>query len=123
MPIDKDVVIIGSEGFLNILRDCSGKDPIILGKPGHLLGTELIDLFNIKDTKRTLFIGDSLHNDIQFAINTGFQTLFVLSGSGTMEEMLALPDKSKPDYIAESLADFIQFFEMIESNKFLHCNK
>lgn len=114
MPVSKNFVTIGPGGFIEILRMASGKEPVILGKPGALLGEDLIELFGLKNKRhRALFIGDSVHSDIKFAKSCGFQALFVLSGACSMEDMLQLPEASKPDYIADGLADFNEFFETL----------
>lgn len=60
------------------------------------------------DPKRALFIGDALVQDIQFGISCGFQTLFVLTGATTKEQMLTLPEELKPDFYADGMVDFLK---------------
>jgi farnesyl diphosphate phosphatase len=60
-----------------------------------------------------------LDQDINFADKCGFQKLLVLSGV-TSKEILHDPkhtDNFLPDYYANSLADFIQFFSDHNNSK------
>ncbi|XP_055844841.1 uncharacterized protein LOC129911159 [Episyrphus balteatus] len=110
-PVTKDLVVIGPSGFIQLLKENTGKDPIVLGKPGPLLGKFLKEHFEIKDPKRAIFFGDALEQDIKFGNACGFQTLLMLSGATTKEQMLALPEEHKPDYYANNIEDLKQLFE------------
>lgn len=115
MPIAKDVLVPGVEELIDYMENYTGKKSIILGKPGEQLGHHIMDLFNISCPKRNLFIGDNLSTDIGFANSLGFQTLFVLSGVHSYEDMMKAKAENKPTYFADGVVDFIQFFE--ELNK------
>lgn len=109
-PVTKELVVIGPAGFIQLLKENTGKDPIILGKPGPLLGKFLKEHFQIEDPKRAIFFGDALVQDIKFGISCGFQTLLMLSGATTKEQMLALPEDQKPDYYANNIEDLMKLF-------------
>lgn len=107
--VTKDVRIIGPGFFSSILVEASDKVPIVLGKPGKELGNQLLHHQNIKEPQRVLMIGDMLAQDIRFGCLCGFQTLLVLSGGTTLEQLQAETDAEQlPDYYADSLADFLQ---------------
>ncbi|XP_055914550.1 uncharacterized protein LOC129947844 [Eupeodes corollae] len=110
-PVSKDLVVIGPSGFIQLLKENTGKEPIVLGKPGPLLGNFLKEHFQIKDPKRAIFFGDALQQDIKFGISCGFQTLLMLSGATTKQQMLALPEELKPDYYANGIEDLKALFE------------
>ncbi|XP_005188744.2 uncharacterized protein LOC101887593 [Musca domestica] len=107
IPLDASHSMPGYIDFYNFLLKYSNKQPIVLGKPSLLLADILKERFNITQANRCLFIGDSLKMDINFGKNVGFQTLFVLSGGNTKEDMLNAPECNTPDYYAESVRDFM----------------
>ncbi|XP_073833196.1 uncharacterized protein [Musca autumnalis] len=107
IPLAVEHNIPGYLDFYNFLTKHSNKQPIILGKPSLLLADIIKERFNITDPKRCLFVGDSLEMDINFGKSVGFQTLFVLSGANTKEDMLNAPECNTPDYYADSVGDFM----------------
>lgn len=110
IPLVKDVLIPGPHAMITYMERYTGKKSIVLGKPGEQLGDHILELYNIKFPERNLFFGDNLSADIGFAKSLGFQTLFVLTGAHTFEDMMNAPDENKPNYYADSVADFVEFF-------------
>ncbi|XP_017063844.1 pyridoxal phosphate phosphatase [Drosophila eugracilis] len=109
LPVAKGVNIIGPGAFASILVEASGREPITLGKPGRALGELIIGHFKIDQPRRVLMIGDMLAQDIGFGRQFGFQTLLVLSGGCTREQLLAETNPLHiPDYYADSMADVTQ---------------
>lgn len=107
--VSKDMSIIGPGFFSSILVEASGKVPKVLGKPGKELGNQLLHHQNIKEPQSVLMVGDMLAQDIRFGSLCGFQTLLVLSGGTTLEQLQAETDPEQlPDYYADSMADFLQ---------------
>ncbi|XP_074662687.1 glycerol-3-phosphate phosphatase-like [Tubulanus polymorphus] len=87
----------------------SGRSPLFLGKPSeHCFDCIKRVHPNIRKSK-TLVIGDCLSTDILFAKKCGLDSLMVLTGQSTLDEI----DKHKrhslsyclPNYVAQSLAD------------------
>lgn len=106
LPVAKDVNIIGPGPFSSILVEASGKPALTLGKPGRQLGELLIQHYAISQPSRALMIGDMLAQDVSFGRQCGFQTLLVLSGGCTLEQLQAETDPDRiPDYYADSVAD------------------
>lgn len=71
--------------------------------------------FKVNEPKRVLLIGDILETDIVFGKMGGFQTMLVLTGCTKKEDMEVITNENeKPDYYADSVADFIEFFESIK---------
>eukprot|EP00099_Drosophila_melanogaster_P006830 NP_001259467.1 uncharacterized protein Dmel_CG15739, isoform B [Drosophila melanogaster] len=109
LPVAKEVNIVGPGAFASILVEASGKQPITLGKPGRELGDLLVEHYQIVQPSRVLMIGDMLAQDVSFGRQCGFQTLLVLSGGCSKEELLAETDPQRiPDYYADSVADVAQ---------------
>ncbi|KAH8303406.1 hypothetical protein KR059_009895, partial [Drosophila kikkawai] len=106
LPVSKEVNIIGPGPFASILEEASGKPPLTLGKPGRQLGELLVQHYAISQPSRALMIGDMLAQDVGFGRVCGFQTLLVLSGGCTLEQLQAETDPNHiPDYYADSVAD------------------
>ncbi|BFG01515.1 pyridoxal phosphate phosphatase [Drosophila madeirensis] len=109
LPVAKDVNIIGPGPFASILVEASSQQALTLGKPGRELGELLIKHLKISEPHRVLMVGDMLAQDIRFGRQCGFQTLLVLSGGCSLEQLQAetSPDLL-PDYYADSVADVAQ---------------
>lgn len=112
LPVSKDIQILGPGPYIKVLAEASGKTPILVAKPGKELADMLTDRFEIQDKSRSLMIGDMLEQDIGFGKVAGMQTLLVLSGGCSKEQMLenTNPDHH-PDYYADSMYDFVRFLE------------
>ncbi|XP_016995236.2 chronophin [Drosophila takahashii] len=111
LPVAKGVNIIGPGAFASILVEASGREGscITLGKPGRELGNLIVEHYKIDRPSRVLMVGDMLAQDIGFGRQFGFQTLLVLSGGCTREQLLAETDpRHIPDYYADSMADVAQ---------------
>ncbi|EDW57388.2 chronophin isoform X1 [Drosophila virilis] len=109
LPVAKGVNIIGPGAFASVLIEASGKQPTVLGKPGRALGDMLIQQHNVTMPSRVLMIGDMLAQDVRFGRMCGFQTLLVLTGGCTLDQLQAETcPEHLPDYYADSVADFIQ---------------
>ncbi|XP_061396518.1 uncharacterized protein LOC133332152 [Musca vetustissima] len=110
IPLAAGHTMPGYLDFYNFLIKHSNKQPIVLGKPSQLLADILKERFGISQPQRCLFVGDSLKMDINFGKSVGFQTLFVLSGANTKEDMLNTEECNQPDYYADSVGDFMELF-------------
>lgn len=70
---------------------------VVAGKPETPLMQQSIDRTH---AKRPLVIGDRLDTDIHGANNVGIDSLLVLSGVTTIEEILQAPIELRPTYLA-----------------------
>jgi hypothetical protein len=73
------------------------KPTLVAGKPEAPLMQQSIDRTN---AKRPLVVGDRLDTDIHGANNVGIDSLLVLSGVTTIEEILQAPPELRPTYLA-----------------------
>ncbi|XP_055680892.1 uncharacterized protein LOC129788675 [Lutzomyia longipalpis] len=108
MPLMPDLEFIGPAFFIKPLIESLSpeKKPIVLGKPGDALGGILMHQYGIENPKRVLFVGDIPESDVQFAHKSGFQSLLVLTGATSKEQMMNLDEgRLIPDYYADSIAD------------------
>ena len=83
----------------------------VCGKPNQAMYDVIASQQKI-DRRRTLFIGDRLNTDILFAGRAGFQSLLVLSGVSTMDDvhckessMSEEDQRSVPNYFSSSLGE------------------
>lgn len=114
IPFTKDIIMPGPGMMIEFLEKYSKKKGIVLGKPGDGLREYIKEVYNIKTPERYIFIGDNFITDIAFGKSLGFQTLHVLSGAHSYEDMMSAPDERRPNYYANSAADFIDFFKDLE---------
>ncbi|EDW57400.1 uncharacterized protein [Drosophila virilis] len=114
MPLAENLNVPGFYDFLQHVKRYTNRESISLGKPSPILGDMLKEIYNIQAPERCIFVGDMLVQDIQFGKSCGFQSLLVLSGSLTKEDMIAAPPEAQPDYYADSLADFIELFKNVQ---------
>ncbi|ETO05201.1 Alkaline phosphatase specific for p-nitrophenyl phosphate [Reticulomyxa filosa] len=77
---------------------------VICGKP-HALLYQLVQHQHQIDVKRSLMVGDRLNTDVQFGINCGMQTLLVLTGISTREDIQKY--RIKPNFILDSVKSII----------------
>ncbi|MBQ9736075.1 MAG: HAD-IIA family hydrolase [Clostridia bacterium] len=85
-----------------ILKTATGREPRFIGKPHP----EMLLLAVEKDgvTKEdAVMIGDRLYTDIASGVNAGIDTIFVLSGEGTLADAEVSPEK--PTYIMKDIGE------------------
>lgn len=84
-----------------MLYRATGRRPVFIGKPESAMAELAMKKTGIGRDK-TVILGDRLYTDIACGVNAGINTVFVLSGEGTMEDV----EKSdvKPKYIFENVA-------------------
>ena len=90
-----------------ILKTATGRMPRFIGKPHPemiLLAIEKAGL----EKKDAVMIGDRLYTDIAAGVNAGIDTVFVLSGEGTMEDV-EKSDK-KPTFIMKHVGEVMDAF-------------
>ncbi|XP_064555289.1 uncharacterized protein LOC135440176 [Drosophila montana] len=114
MPLAENLNVPGFYDFLQHVKRYTDREAIFLGKPSPILGDMLKEMYDIQAPERCIFVGDMLVQDIQFGKSCGFQSLLVLSGSLTKEDMIAAPPEAQPDYYADSLADFIELLKNVQ---------
>jgi len=88
----------GNGTMITALGETVGRNPtLVAGKPETPLMQQSIDRTN---AQRPLVIGDRLDTDIHGANNVGVDSLLVLSGVTTIEELLQAPVELRPTYLA-----------------------
>ena len=91
--------------FAEMLFRATGKRPKFIGKPEP----DMIYLALEKtgyEKKDALMLGDRLYTDIASGVNAGIDTVFVLSGEGTMADLEVSPEK--PTYIKQNIKELYE---------------
>lgn len=88
--------------FADIIRRASGKMPTFIGKPKPEMILLAMQKFGYSK-EETVMVGDRLYTDIASGYNAGIDTVFVLSGEGTMDDVEA--SDVKPTYILDNIRE------------------
>ncbi|XP_058464570.1 uncharacterized protein LOC131438508 [Malaya genurostris] len=118
VSISSEFEILGPGYYVDILEKATGRKAAVLGKPGHLLGKLLKEQYQIENSRKVLFVGDMIAQDVAFGKVAGFQTLLVLTGGTKMSDVEKLTDGDTiPDYYTDSFADLGQLVKDVQASK------
>ena len=102
-----DIYMPDVGSFIKMFEVSSGRLPdVIIGKPNSLAGGEIIRATGLSANEITM-VGDRLHTDIRFGINSGFNTILVLSGESTVETLASSPDT--PSLVFPDLNEIVKY--------------
>ena len=87
-----------------MLWRATGRRPQIIGKPQpYMVDLAVKQSGFTKD--QTILLGDRLYTDIKSGVHAGIDTVLVLSGEATLEDLAA--SDVKPAYVFENIRDFL----------------
>lgn len=88
-----------------MLYNATKRRPMFIGKPEPTMALLAMEKTNFTP-QETVLIGDRLYTDIACGVNAGVNSVFVLSGEGTMEDL----EKSdvKPDFVYKNIKEFYE---------------
>lgn len=91
-----------------MLYNATKRRPIFIGKPQPEMALLAMEKTGFKSYE-TALIGDRLYTDIACGVNAGVNSVFVLSGEGTLEDL----EKSevKPDYVFKDVKEILKFLK------------
>ena len=102
-----EVFIPDAGAFMELIKASTGLVPAeIIGKPYSGMGQSLMRKLNAEADK-FIMVGDRLHTDIAFGNACGFNTILVLSGESTVDDIGKTA--GKPNFILDSLNDIINY--------------
>lgn len=85
-----------------MLKNATGKEPFFVGKPEPVMVNCVLKKLN-KKQEETVIIGDRLYTDIRTGERSGVDTICVLSGEASMEDICQ--GDVKPTYIFDSVKE------------------
>lgn len=85
-----------------MLEHATGRLPYFIGKPQPDMVLMALEKYGYEPEDAVL-IGDRLYTDIACGVNAGIDTIFVLSGEGTLADLET--SKVKPSYIIENIEE------------------
>jgi ribonucleotide monophosphatase NagD (HAD superfamily) len=105
-----DIACPTSFGFVpcgancRLLESATGKSPFFIGKPAPFMTGRILDLFNAKK-EDAIIAGDSLRTDIAAGNSASIDTICVLSGESTIEDIES--SAFMPAYVLESVEEIL----------------
>lgn len=88
--------------FCEMLKRATGREPHFIGKPAPEMIWIALEKFGY-NREDALMVGDRLYTDIASGNNAGVDTVFVLSGEGTLEDLEA--SSVKPTYVMKNIRE------------------
>ena len=85
-----------------MLEHAAGRRPYFVGKPQPDMVDMALEKYGCRP-EEAILIGDRLYTDIACGVNAGIDTIFVLSGEGTMEDLCR--SEVKPTYILNDIGE------------------
>lgn len=95
----------GNGSLVQAIRNATGVDPVVAGKPERALFDETLERFG---GAQSLMVGDRLDTDIDGAINAGIDALVVLTGVSSLQEILDATPGHRPTFLSADLAGLNQ---------------
>ena len=69
-----------------LLTTATGREPVVIGKPQPEMALLAMERTGFSP-EQTVLLGDRLYTDVACGVNAGIDTVFVLSGEGTMADI------------------------------------
>lgn len=91
----------GNGSLVQAIRNATGASPTVAGKPEKALFDETIERVG---GEHPLVVGDRLDTDIEGAVNAGTDSLAVLTGVSTLQEIIDAAPKHRPTFVSADLA-------------------
>lgn len=96
-------LIPGNGALLAFLEAATGVVPQVMGKPAATMMEGALEKLGL-EKEEVLMVGDNYTTDIQAGIQNGIDTLLVLTGFTSREELLTLP--TPPTYVVNTLDEW-----------------
>lgn len=102
MPTEKGLVP-GNGALVAFLEASTGREATVVGKPESIIMDAALETIGLTKDE-VLMVGDNYTTDIQAGIRNGIDTLLVLTGFTTKEDVSTLP--TAPTYVVDTLDDW-----------------
>jgi len=98
LPMGKSMPDTGA--MIKMFEAATGVSPKIIGKPNKLIIESILNKYKLKP-EDVVMVGDRLYTDMKLGENAGIDSILVLTGEATEEDVKA--SKILPTYIFESV--------------------
>jgi NagD protein len=98
----EDGLVPACGAMASLIEKASGISPIFIGKPNPLMMRTALNYLNVH-SENTIMIGDRMDTDMIAGINSGMDTILVLSGVTKKEDIEKYP--YLPTYVKDSVSD------------------
>lgn len=95
----------GNGALVGAVAAATGTWPTVAGKPEPALHRETMIR---TEAQRPLIVGDRLDTDIEGANRAGVDSLLVLTGVTTLDQLREAPEEHQPTYVAEDLRGLVE---------------
>lgn len=96
----------GGGAMVGALRGCTGKEPVLVGKPSSFLMEHIFAKHKDIEPSRMCMVG-GLNTDILFGLNHNLTTLLTLSGVTTQEQLFNVDNEIVPHFFMDSVDDLL----------------
>ncbi len=94
-------LLVGNGSMVAALRNATGKEPLVAGKPAAPL---MADAIARARASAPLVVGDRLDTDIEGAHAVGIESALVLTGVSTVVDLLGAAPEQRPTFVIDDLA-------------------
>jgi HAD superfamily hydrolase (TIGR01450 family) len=94
----------GNGAMVAALRHATGAEPVVTGKPDPTMHRESVQRSH---AQTPIVVGDRLDTDIEGATVVGCDSLLVLSGVTSAQQLLLAPPAQRPTFVAADLAGLL----------------
>jgi NagD protein len=109
-PGEGGQMVLACGALAALIEKATGVSPFFVGKPNPLMIRTALNFLNTH-SENTIMIGDTMSTDIVAGVESGLETILVLSGVTHREDVARFP--YQPNRVCESVAE-------IEPNEFLN---
>ena len=88
-----------------MITKATGREPYFVGKPNPMMFRSALNRIEAH-SESTVMVGDRMDTDVVAGIEAGLETILVLTGSTTVEEVEKYP--FRPSRVLQSIADAIE---------------
>ena len=95
-------IVPAAGAVASLIQTATGLEPYVVGKPNPLMFRIALNYLDVH-SEDTVMVGDNLRTDIRGGIESGLETVLVLSGMTARADVATSP--FRPNHIVDSVAD------------------
>jgi len=103
-------ILPGAGSLASAVTKATGVKPIVVGKPSKRIILEALRRLGV-GKEEVAIVGDRIETDIKAGKSTDIYTILVLTGVTSLEKLLEVDEKLRPDLVIDSLADIVKALE------------